>query len=312
MLEAAGVPVVCGLPLPGLTPGSCGLSHEVSHPLAHHICGWAVGGDPRCCRTEGRLEAREEQPGCSLKLFPRLRATASKGTAYSPLVHAAAGERAPDGGRRWWQRVVGSGRRGSLLAGEHRRDWDWLSLGPRRGGVLLWAEMASSRARKISLPCLVSNSKLPSPETQRRPASKEKVTWKVEKACYWGPAAPIPSFQSQTRHLQLPSGWGGACSLLPKLLPLQVFSYKPLSFFLLPSIHQRMKIGTEFILHRLRYSPPRSSFSFLPSPTSTSMCPSPSFSSSPWAGLIFWPVFISSFLPPPFSLPLSAPQLLSP
>lgn len=26
---------------------------------------------------------------------------------------------------------------GALWPGEHRRDWYWLSLGPRRGGVLL-------------------------------------------------------------------------------------------------------------------------------------------------------------------------------
>lgn len=53
--------------------------------------------------------------------------------------------------------------------------WLW---GPG-GALFFWAEMASSRAKKISLPCRVSNSKLPSPETQRRPASKEKVTWVV-------------------------------------------------------------------------------------------------------------------------------------
>lgn len=149
--------------------------------------------------------------------------------------------------------------------------------------------MASSRARKISLPCLVSNSKLPSPETQRRPASKEKVTWVGEKACYWGASCSYTQFPitntSPPTSLQLGSclAFSPSCFLSKSFL-----TNKSLSFFLLPSIHQRMKIGTEFILHTARYSPPRSSSSSLPSPTSTSMSPSPGFSSSPWAGLIFF------------------------
>lgn len=50
-------------------------------------------------------------------------------------------------------------------------------VGGPEGVAFFWAAMAFSRAWKISLPCRVSNSKLPSPETQRLPASKEKVTY---------------------------------------------------------------------------------------------------------------------------------------
>lgn len=52
--------------------------------------------------------------------------------------------------------------------------------GGPEGVAFFWTAIAFSRARKISLPCRVSNSKLPSPETQRLPASKEKVTYSGE------------------------------------------------------------------------------------------------------------------------------------
>lgn len=38
--------------------------------------------------------------------------------------------------------------------------------------------MAPSTARNSRFPCLVSNSKLPSPDSHLRPASKEKVDWR--------------------------------------------------------------------------------------------------------------------------------------
>lgn len=120
-----------------------------------------------------------------LKLFPSLRATASKGTAYSPSGprgrEVGAGALGEGGGSESWGREYGLSGRGSTAgagvgAGAEGAAGAGGVCGPG-GGTLFWAEMASSRAKKISLPCRVSNSKLPSPETHRRPASKEKVTW---------------------------------------------------------------------------------------------------------------------------------------
>lgn len=48
----------------------------------------------------------------------------------------------------------------------------------RWGGETFCRLMAASTAWNRTLPCLVSNSKLPSPESHLRPASKEKVAWK--------------------------------------------------------------------------------------------------------------------------------------
>jgi hypothetical protein len=49
--------------------------------------------------------------------------------------------------------------------------------GGPEGVAFFWTAMTFSKAWKISLPCRVSNSKLPSPERQRLPASKEKVAY---------------------------------------------------------------------------------------------------------------------------------------
>lgn len=113
------------------------------------------------------------------RLFPRFRATASKGTAYSPSGPrgrgVGAGALGEGGGSESWGREYGLSGRGSNAGAGAGAGADWV-CGPA-GGTFFWAEMASSRAKKISLPCRVSNSKLPSPEMHRRPASKEKVTW---------------------------------------------------------------------------------------------------------------------------------------
>lgn len=68
-------------------------------------------------------------------------------------------------------------------------------MGPGSGGigpppeVCLWGReifcrlMAASTAWNSRFPCLVSNSKLPSPESHLRPASKEKVDWREQNGC---------------------------------------------------------------------------------------------------------------------------------
>ena len=72
-----------------------------------------------------------------------------------------------------------------------------------RGGCVRCLWMAASTALKSTFPCGVSNSKPPSPEGQRRPASKEKDVCKSRRGSAAGPAAPSPAASSRA-HLVPP------------------------------------------------------------------------------------------------------------